>query len=178
MIDTENRPVLSGLAALVAVALALGVLGGVALLVVSNVVGLGGGDDSSSASGAGSQETLYLPEPTPTETTAPETTEPEPTATSTAPATPADELTLASGQTSVSSMGQIDLTGTYTQGEGAVLRVQRLEDGEWVDFPVTVSVKSQKFATYVMTGRAGPNKFRVIDTSSGRTSNEVEVTVG
>ena len=75
-------------------------------------------------------------------------------------------------------MQQIDLTGTYQAGEGAILQVQRFEDGAWVDFPVTVSVSGGTFATYVLTGRTGPNQFRVVDTDSEAVSNEVTVTVG
>ena len=56
--------------------------------------------------------------------------------------------------------------------------MQRFEGGSWSDFPVTVSVGNQTFATYVQTSQAGVNRFRVIDTDSGMTSNVVEVTVG
>ena len=69
MIDTENRPVLTGLLALVGVALAIGVLGGVAMLVGVKALGIGGGD-SSGSDDAGASATLYLPKPTDTPTTA------------------------------------------------------------------------------------------------------------
>ena len=75
-------------------------------------------------------------------------------------------------------MQQIDLTGTYPTGEGAILQVQRFEAGAWQDFPVTMSVNGSTFATYVQTSRVGPNKFRVIDTETAKLSNEVTVTVG
>jgi hypothetical protein len=75
-------------------------------------------------------------------------------------------------------MEQIDLTGTYPTGEGAILQVQRFEDGAWEDFPVTMSVSNQTFSTYVQTSRPGENKFRVIDTDKDLFSNEVIVTVG
>ena len=65
-------------------------------------------------------------------------------------------------------MQQIDLTGTYQAGEGAILQVQRMENGAWSDFPVTMSVSGGTFATYVQTSRTGPNEFRVVDTDSGR----------
>ena len=73
---------------------------------------------------------------------------------------------------------QINLTGTYQGGEGAILQVQRFEAGSWTDFPVTMSVGGGTFATYVLTARTGPNKFRVVDTDSDAVSNEVTVTVG
>ena len=178
MIDTENRPVLTGLLALVGVALAIGVLGGVAMLVGVKALGIGGGD-SSGSDDAGASATLYLPKPTDTPTTAasdPATSEPSPDAS--APATPAEAISLSAGQESVSPMQQIDLTGTYPTGEGAILQVQRFENGAWSDFPVTMSVSGQTFATFVQTARPGPNKFRVVDTDSEATSNEVTVTVG
>ena len=75
-------------------------------------------------------------------------------------------------------MQQIDLTGTYPGGEGAILQVQRLENGAWSDFPVTMSVSGGTFATYVQTSQLGPNQFRVIDTDTEAISNDVTVTVG
>jgi hypothetical protein len=61
-----------------------------------------------------------------------------------------------------------------------VLQVQRatVPGDSWVDIPVTVTVSGGTFSTYVQTGRAGPNRFRVIDTDKEQTSNEVTVTIG
>jgi hypothetical protein len=175
--DTENRPVVTGLVALVAVALVIGVLGGVAMLVGVKALGIGG--DSGSGSGeADSSATLYLPKPTDTPTTPASTATSEPAPGSSTPETPEAAISLTAGQVSVSPMQQIDLTGTYPTGEGAILQVQRLENGAWSDFPVTMSVSGQTFATFVQTSRPGPNKFRVIDTDTKTTSNEVTVTVG
>lgn len=176
MIDSENRPVLSGLVALAAVALVVGLLGGLGILVGVKALGIGGEVESSS--GASTPEnTLFLPEPTDTEeeTTTEAAPAESPSETESTPATP---ISLSAGQVSVSPMQQIDLTGTYPGGEGAILAVQRFEDGSWSDFPVTVQVSGGTFATYVQTGRVGPNKFRVIDTDTQKTSNEVSVTVG
>ena len=176
--DTEKRPVLMGLLALAAVALVIGALGGAAMLVGVKALGLDGGSGASSG-GDGSSGSLYLPKPTDTPTTQPvdPATEPAP-ATGTTPEAPASEISLTAAQMSVSPMQQIDLTGTYATGEGAILQVQRFENGEWSDFPVTASVSGQTFGTYVQTSRPGPNKFRVIDTDTQVTSNEVTVTVG
>lgn len=181
MIDTEERPVLSGLVALAGVAVVVGLLAGLAVLVVTRMAGLDGDVESGSRSGSG-QQTLYLPEPTQTSSTAAGQSMPE-SSTPAAPSSPsvqapAAAISLAASQLSVSAMQQIDLTGTYPQGEGAILQVQRLENGRWTDFPVTVSVSNQTFATYVQTSRPGPNKFRVRDTDSPQVSNVVTVTVG
>jgi len=75
-------------------------------------------------------------------------------------------------------MEQIDLTGVYPGGEGAILQVQRFTNGTWQDFPVTVSVSDETFATYVQTSQAGLTRFRVVDTDTERISNEVRVQIG
>ena len=175
--DTENRPVLTGLVALVGVALVIGLLGGLAVMVGVKATGIG--DTSAGGGGSSSPSTFTLPKPTDTATEpAPEETiETVPGGEETSEA-PAEGISLASTQQSVSPMQQINLTGTYPGGEGAILQVQRLESGTWTDFPVTMSVSGGTFATYVLTARTGANKFRVVDTDSETTSNEVTVTVG
>ena len=176
--DTENRPVLMGLVALVGVAVAIGLLGGLAVLAGVEATGIG--DTSSSSSGdASSSATFRLPRPseTATETATEEPAEPEP-GTETTSEAPATRISLSATQQSVSPMQQIDLTGTYEGGEGSILQVQRFENGSWSDFPVTMSVSGGTFATYVQTSRTGPNKFRVVDTDSDAVSNEITVTVG
>jgi hypothetical protein len=76
-------------------------------------------------------------------------------------------------------MQQIDLTGVYPGGEGAILQVQRKLDGKWQDFlSVDAAVSGGQFSTYVQTGQLGVQKFRMRDTTSGKVSNVVSVTVG
>jgi hypothetical protein len=75
-------------------------------------------------------------------------------------------------------MQQIDLTGVYPSGEGAILQVQRFTNGTWQDFPVTTSVSNQTFTTYVQTSQAGLNRFRVVDTDTHQASNPVRVQIG
>lgn len=172
----KDRPVLAGLLALVGVAVAIGLLGGLAVTVGVKATGLDGStaatDDSASPS------TFNLPKPTDTGSSIPppvEEVEPSVGEESSAPAAP---ISLTAVQQSVTPMQQIDLTGTYQGGEGAVLQVQRFENGTWGDFPVTASVTGGTFATAVATGRVGENRFRVIDTDSEAISNEITVTVG
>ena len=173
----KDRPVLAGLLALVAVAVAIGLLGGLAVMVGVKATGLDGTttatDDSATPS------TFNLPRPTDTGSSAPPPEEPvEPSAGEETSTAPAEAISLTVVQQSVSPMQQIDLTGTYQAGEGAVLQVQRLENGTWTDFPVTASVSGGTFGTYVQTGRLGPNQFRVVDSDTQAISNEVTVTVG
>ena len=58
--------------------------------------------------------------------------------------------------------------------------VQRLEDGEWVDFAdgdVTATVSNETFSTYVLTERTGLNTWRVSDIKTDEVSNEVRVKI-
>lgn len=90
---------------------------------------------------------------------------------------PRSVISLSASPLEVSAMERIYLTGTFPGGEGASLQVQRMEDG-WTDFPVSTSVSGGTFSTYVMTGRNGANRFRVVDPASGKKSNPVKVQVG
>lgn len=177
MDSEKHRPVLTGLIALVAVAVAFGLLGGLAVMVGVKATGLTGSttvsDDSASPSA------FNLPRPTDTGSSIPAPEESiEPSAGESSSKAPAEAIVLSATQQSVSPMQQIDLTGTYPTGEGAILQVQRFDGGTWTDFPVTASVSGGAFGTYVQTSQAGPNRFRVIDTDTQATSNEVTVTVG
>lgn len=189
----DGYPVMSGLAALIAVGMVVGlVLGGVAWA-GAQVLGLGQSATSAEDTPDGA-DTLFLPQP-------------EETAGATGPLITLapgpgqgqgseqgsndqreekkkkkkkeePEIALSAGQTAVGSMQQIDLTGVYPGGEGRILQVQRFEGGSWADFDVTASVSNETFSTYVLSGQTGPNRFRVIDTDSGTSSNEVSIQVG
>ena len=173
----KDRPVLAGLLALVGVAVVIGLLGGLAVIVGVKATGLDGSTTASDDSASPSSFTLPKPTDSSSETPPPEE-EVEPSAGEETSEAPAEAISLTSVQQSVSPMQQIDLTGTYQSGEGAILQVQRLEDGSWSDFPVTASVSGGTFGTYVQTSRPGPNQFRVVDTDTQAVSNEVTVTVG
>ncbi len=179
----QERPVLTGIVALVGVALVVGMVLGGGALAATKVLGLGGDDRATDT--ATSKDSLYLPEfeatekpsgplltlrPDPSQESKPQdgkSKEPE----------PKNPISLSAGQTEVVPMGQIDLTGVYPGGEGAILQVQRLEGGTWGDFPVTAAVSNETFSTYVQTGQVGANKFRVVDTDTGETSNVVKVQI-
>ena len=175
--DTENRPVLTGLLALVGVAVVIGLLGGLAVMVGVRATGIG--DPVTASDDSGTPATFRLPRPSDTSSLIPEPEESvEPGAAESTSEAPATGISLTATQQSVSPMQQIDLTGTYPSGEGAILQVQRFENGAWSDFPVTMSVSGGTFATYVQTSQVGANKFRVIDTDTEVASNELTVTVG
>ena len=181
----ERHPIAAGLIALVSVGLVVGLIFGLAVMVGTRVLGVGG--EEAAAQGTGEQS-MYLPKPErttgsngPQITLAPapsqsgQTSEPSESESTEAPDR---EISLSASQTQVAPMEQIDLTGVYPGGEGAILQVQRFTSGSWQDFPVTASVSDETFSTYVQTSQAGPNRFRVIDTDTRLTSNEVKVIVG
>lgn len=103
--------------------------------------------------------------------------EPSPTLTNTVPDGAEDGLYLNASPVFVGPMERVNLTGQWPGQDAVSLLVQRFEDGEWVDFGVQVQVRIGTFATYVMTGREGDNKFRVYDPNSDVSSNEVTVTI-
>ncbi|MEJ7707961.1 MAG: hypothetical protein WKF82_12255 [Nocardioidaceae bacterium] len=78
----------------------------------------------------------------------------------------------------VAAYERVNLTGSYLKGANTSLRVQRLEDGNWVDFPASATAATGSFATYIQTGQVGVNQFRLRDPATGRTSNVVKVTIG
>lgn len=193
-----DRPVLNGLVALVAVALGVGLVLALVALMGSRVLGLS--DDGGSSSGTAVRESMYLPSPVPTDessgpritlntedpeetasasdaTEATEATEPteEPSESETPEA---GEITLQASATTVAAGERIYFSGIYPDGEGAILWVQRFENGGWADFPASVGVTNGTFSSYVFTGVSGINRFRVIDRDTGTTSNEIRVRVG
>jgi hypothetical protein len=183
----RENPVVTGLIALVAVALAVGlVLGGVAL-VGSRMLGLSG--DSAGSVGATEKESAIIPRPQKTSASGPQVTlntqatdeiatDAETEGSETKPPKKEKAITLQAGQNSVGNFERIDLTGVYPGGEGAILQVQRLEEGVWTEFDATIPVSNETFVTYVQSARTGVNKFRVVDNATGDTSNPVTVTVG
>jgi len=85
-------------------------------------------------------------------------------------------LTLSAARTRVRPMGRIDLAGRCGCRNGTRLVVQRLEHGRWARFPASATAYHGRFHTWVMTGRRGPNEFRVVLPGAGA-SDPVTVTV-
>lgn len=182
----EGHPIAAGLLALIGVGVAVGLVLGVVVLAGTKVLGVGGDDGGG---GSTSERSMYLPQPqeTPTDsgpeiTLAPgESSAPaseEPTADPTESEKPRKQITLSAAATSAGPMETFNLTGVYPGGEGAILQVQRFENGTWVDFNATGSVSDETFQIPIQTSQPGPNRFRVIDTDGGMESNEVRVTIG
>lgn len=192
MSESKQHPIVAGLLALAGVGTVLGVILGLAVWVGAGALGLRASDASVDTGSSGAS--LVVPKPVKTtaasdplvtlkpgeETSSASKESPEKAKKSkkSKPAKKQRDIKVSSGQTSVSPMQRIDLTGSYSSGDGAVLQVQRFSRGQWLDFPVTASVSGGTFSTYVQTSQAGPNKFRMFDSSTGKASNAVTVTVG
>jgi hypothetical protein len=89
----------------------------------------------------------------------------------------ASRISLSASTTAASPMEQFDLSGVYPGGEGAILTVQRFQDGGWSDFPATGSVSGGAFQIPVQTSQGGINRFRVVDSDTQRHSNVVRVAI-
>jgi hypothetical protein len=180
----ENRPVIAGLIALVGVAVAVGLIAAVAVVGGAHLLGLGGGH--AAAVGAQDGATMLVPKP--------QKTQPDDGPSITLGSSPGSSgtgdtqsptikkpkkrISLQAGETTVAPMGRIDLSGTYPGGEGAVLNVQKFSNGSWQDFySISATVTNSTFSTYIQTGTLGMNRFRVIDSDTKLTSNEVRVQI-
>jgi hypothetical protein len=189
------RPLLVGIGALFGVAVLVGGVISLVALGAVNVSGLG-----SSEPAAQVEPSLHMPErtggseeeaddegltladlndgkdPRETETAEPEKSQSPKKDKEKKRKRPPSVISLSASPVEVNRMERIYLTGTYPGGEGASLQVQRMQ-GSWTDFPTSTSVSGGTFSTYVMTGQPGPNKFRVVDSASGKKSNPVTVRV-
>lgn len=180
--DEPVKPVLVGLGALLGVALLIGGLISLIALGAASVVGVGGEDGQKADE---PERSLFVPPLSPTQRPTPTPpASPAETGDTTRPTEPEKprkkklrpRIALTANPSTVGSMQRINLTGSYPGGGDATLQVQRKE-GSWQDFPTSASVRGGTFATYVLTGRTGPNRFRVVDEATGRSSNPVTVTV-
>ncbi len=116
---------------------------------------------------------------TPT-STEPSTTQPAQTSTGLKTTTsphPHRTIQLTANPTAAGTYERINLVGSYHGTSSPTLQVQRFEGGQWVDFPTTASVSGGQFSTYIETGHTGVNRLRVVDPSTGQSSNVVEVNI-
>jgi hypothetical protein len=179
------RPLLIGAGSLLAVALLIGGVVSAVALGAAGFVGLGDSDKGPVA-----EPSLYMPSSSPSPSAAERTQSSENAEPSEPAGTPAKKdrkdkdrkkpakvsrITLTASPARVGTYHRINLTGRYRGGNGASVQVQRFE-GRWVSFPASASVRGGRFSTYVASGQAGPNRFRVVD-GSGKRSNPVTVTV-
>ena len=180
----EGHPIAAGLIALVGVGVVVGLILGLVAFAGTKVVGLGGDDEAADGSGG---YTLVVPRPErttgpsgPQITLAPGDSESSGKQHRRRPhksASPDLEITLAASATTAGPMEPFNLSGVYPGGEGAILQVQRFEDGAWADFNATGSVSGEQFQIPIQTSQPGVNRFRVVDTDSDLESDEVRITI-
>lgn len=196
----DDRAVANGLVALVAVALGVGLI--LALVALMGTKVLGVGDDGGSADAADSGGSMYLPTPSETiDARGPQITlateDPEETESSSASSDASEsesetasesasesksakegEISLQAAENEIEAGEKIYFSGVYPDGEGAILWVQRWEDGKFRDFPASFTVTNGTFSSYIFTGQTGLNRLRVINKEDGTVSNEIRVRVG
>lgn len=178
--DSPRRALLAALAAMVGVALLVGLAVGGAAVSVVNFAGVGDGDGGAAA---GEEESLFIPRYKPTESVEPDLGLPSPSESGKQkpkqkPSPRDEQFELSVAPQSVGPGDRINFNGVYVDGEGVALQVQRKEGGSWVDFPVTATVRGGVFSTWIQTTRTGTQAFRFYDKSADRASNTVRVTVG
>jgi hypothetical protein len=179
-----TRQLLVGLGALAAISLLIGGVVSLIALGAAQVTGLS--SDTQSA-----KPSLYMPplhhgsrhaKPAgpnvpQSSSAAPSTTPTTTAAQSTTSGQPKNQgFTLQAFPRTVKSYQRINLSGVYPR-EGASLQVQRLQSGSWVDFPTRATVRGGVYQTYIITGHTGTNRLRMLDTSTGRASNPVQVSI-
>lgn len=195
----KERPVAAGVRALVLVAVVGGIVAAAAIAVVVKTSSLAN-DRAAFDSGMTLQMPSFSPEPNQLQPVV------LPVVKTTASATPTDSFTdsavpdpsfssqplpsdqsgvfpinLQSGERNVTIL--LDLSGTYPQGEGAVLQVQRFVKGAWVDFAPPGQtgqfvVGGGLFSGAIAPTGKGAQQFRVRNISNSDVSNSVAVNVG
>jgi len=174
--DEQDRSaqVLGALGKAVAVVVVIGVVIALGTTIVVRALGLNEGDSPGPVGSASSVPEEPLPTkaiPQPGEKTAEPEPEPTPEATT-------GKIQLAISPVLARPMERVNLTGTYKGADNVGLQVQRFEGGNWQDFGVDATVRVGAYATYIMTGRAGEQRFRMFDPQSREGSNVVLVTIG
>ncbi len=164
-----------GVIAVIAVVIALGTV------LMVNALGLNS-DSSDSPVGAASTSspsplpTKAIPQPSDSDTPTDEPSEsPSP---SDGPSDGASgDIQLDVSPVIARPMERINLTGTYKGADNLQLQVQRFDAGAWSNFDAKTTVRVGTFATYIMTGRVGENRFRVFDPRADKGSNVILVTI-
>lgn len=195
MSDEEENPVLSGLAALVAVAVVVGLLAGIAVLLGTRLLGLSG-ETSLASDEPAAGATMYLPDPVeteraedpaitllPTDTEAPEPRKgkpaPSPTEATSSPAATEAALNLSASPLAAEVGESVMLSGTYVNGEGSVIDIWRkVDDGAWEEFNVDAYVSGGVFQVNVQNYQPGRVAWKVRDAANKVESDPVTVTYG
>jgi hypothetical protein len=177
--EERSDPVRNVLFKALAVLVVIGVLIFIGTTIMVHALGL---NDDSSAGPVGGQPAeppKALPStalPVPEKSDEPSD---EPSASDSASPNPGKrgDLELSISPIMAKPMDRVNLTGTYKGADNVQLEVQRFENGTWSNFGVQANVSVGTFATYIMTGRTGENRFRVFDPQTQKGSNVILVTI-
>jgi hypothetical protein len=83
----------------------------------------------------------------------------------------AETIQLENSASAAKPFQTVRIQGTYRGGEDTTLRVQRLEGGQWLAFPLPAKTdQSGQFTAYVEFGQPGLYQLRVLDPDSDLTS--------
>ncbi len=171
-----RRQLLFGLGVLVVVAALVGGIIGVIAIKAADVAGIGSTTPADTSISFPTSTTKGSG-PTSTQSTESEPTQPTDSTPPTRTPRQRQGITLSVSPTTARTYQRINLTGSYQAPPGTTLQVQRKEGSAWADFPTTASVSGGTFATYIETGRQGPNLFRMFDAGAGKASNVVTVQI-
>lgn len=175
--DAQRRQVLTVLLKVVGIAVSVGLVISLGLVAIYRASGLNEVAEPTAGASA-TQSAQPLPtkaiEPTPSPSAS---SSPSASATASAKPKPKRKLVLVATPNRVGPGQRINLTGTFPGRDGVVLAVERKEGGRWTSFAgLTTTVRGGAFATFILTSRVGPQKFRV--SGGGKSSNPVTVRVG
>jgi hypothetical protein len=174
MDDERSEQVRGALLKAFGVFVAIAVVVALGTIFMVHALGLNQGDDGGALGAASTSSPSPLPTkalPVPSDSASP-SDQPSDLA------TPSDgDIELEVSPVIASPMERINLTGTYQGADNLLLQVQRYDDGTWTNFNAKTTVRVGTFATYIMTGRAGENRFRVYDPKAKKGSNVILVTI-
>ena len=178
--EDRSEQVRNALLKALAVIVVIGVVIAVGTTIVVRALGLNESDSPGPLGAAPSEPAQPLPTtalPVPGEDSA----DAEPTEEPSDPASPPEggngDIRLDISPVIARPMERVNLTGSYKGADNLELQVQRFEEGNWADFGVTATVRVGTFETFVMTGRAGEQRFRMFDPEADEGSNVVLVTI-
>jgi hypothetical protein len=179
MEDERSEQVRNALLKALGVFVAIAVVIALGTVFMVHALGLNEGDDDGPLGAASTSSPSPLPTkalPVPSDSASP-----SPSGQSSGAATPTDgadgDIQLEVSPVIASPMERINLTGTYKGADNQLLQIQRFDDGTWTNFNAKTTVRVGTFATYIMTGRAGENRFRVFDPKANKGSNVILVTI-
>ncbi len=173
--DERSEQVRSALLKAFGVFVAIAVVVALGTMFMVHALGLNQGDTGGPVGAAATSSPSPLPTkalPVPSQSP---TAQPSGSATPTDPAN--GDIQLEVSPVIASPMERINLTGTYRGADDQQLQVQRFDDGTWTNFNAKTTVRVGTFATFIMTGRAGENRFRVFDPKANKGSNVILVTI-